>query len=128
ETFEERLKWTESICGTGRPHSVGHTPFWRFLNRLTMGLFGGQYFETADRWGWSNLLKIAWSRGRPKEWPVPLANLQRNAARTALREELAWIRECLVFIGSGETYGIVREVIGVEERWNRELGNRAKIW
>ena len=71
QTFQGELTSTEDFCGHGR-HGRDHTPFWRFLDRLTRLLLGGAYHETSDRWGWSNLLKIAGSEGPPSAWPAML--------------------------------------------------------
>jgi hypothetical protein len=127
QTFQGRLTSTEDFCGHGR-HGREHAPFWRFLDRLTRPLLGGAYHETLDRWGWSNLLKIAGSAGSPSHWPAMLAEYQLEACVSSLREEFAHIQQSLVFIASCEEYGILRRILPSEEHWNKEFEATSGLW
>jgi hypothetical protein len=128
QTFEACLNFSNGICSGHRPHDRSHTPFWRFLDHLTRNILKGPYYETADRWGWSNLLKIGWSNGSPKKWPQALVDRQREVAVVSLREEFSQLRDSLVFIASAEEYGIVRQLVGPEEEWNKDHATKAGIW
>jgi hypothetical protein len=124
QTFQGGLMSTEGFSGYGRENA----PFWRFLDRLTRPLLGGAYHETLDRWGWSNLLKIAGNKGSPSRWPAMLSEYQREACVSSLREEFAHIHQSLVFIASLEEYGILRRILPSEEHWNKEFEATSRLW
>jgi hypothetical protein len=105
-SFSSSLRATEEFIGEGR-HGRSHTPFWQFLDCLTIELLGGPFQETSDCWGWSNLLKIGWSNGTPASWPSKLKDIQRGACIEALQEELGSLRDSLVFVASQEQLGIL---------------------
>ena len=52
----------------------------------THEILSGPYHATTERWGWSNLLKISWSKGSPAQWPaelnctndIPVDNMPHN--------------------------------------------------
>src|SRR5262249_40905706 len=48
QTFLRRCNYSSTV-GNGRRHEHSHTPFWRFLDRLTTELLGGPYHLTCDR-------------------------------------------------------------------------------
>src|SRR5450759_3884612 len=76
QSLEACLRSTEDFC---RHPTRGHAPFWRFLDRLTRELLGGPYDQTQERWGRSNLLKVAGTAGEPGGWPPALIEGQRAA-------------------------------------------------
>ena len=127
QTFQGELTSTEDFCGHGR-HKRDHTPFWRFLDRLTRPLLGGAYNETLDRWGWSNLLKIAGNERSPNLWPAMLAKYQLEGCISSLREEFAHLKQSLVFVASSEEYGILRHILPGEEHWNKEFEATSGLW
>ncbi|WP_270935458.1 hypothetical protein [Falsiroseomonas oryzae] len=115
--FEACHERAAHLCDRGQ-HGSAHTPTWMFLDGLTRGLLGGAYDTTAARWGWSNLLKIGWSAGRPEEWPSALVERQQQACALALREELACLRDTLVFVASLDDFGILGEALGGVPAWH----------
>lgn len=126
QTFAGRLEWTEEMCD--RRHDKGGTPFWAFLDSLTRQLLGGPYYATADRWGWSNLLKICWSEGRPDQWPRNFKNLQRQVSALAVQEELANLSRSLIFVASNNDFGIL-DSLGMDRgSWNKEDPDKSGIW
>jgi hypothetical protein len=127
QSFRARSMATENFCGHGR-HGRDHSPFWKFFDALTRALLGGAYHETLDRWGWSNLLKIAASEGSPGNWPTDLVEYQREACITALREEFAQLRQSLIFIASYHEYGILRRILPDEEHWGKEFEASGGFW
>ena len=116
QSFKARLRSTEDFCGE---LSLGHAPFWAFLNQLTLKIFGRAYDETQDLWGWSNLLKIAGVRESPEKWPSSLIDRQRAACIAALKEEIVRLRDSLIVVASTYHYGILYEVFGEERLWNK---------
>ena len=115
------------LCDRG-PHARAHTPLWLFLDGLTRALLGGSYDTTAERWGWSNLLKIGWSEGAPEAWPPELVERQQAACAAALREELAGLRRSLVFPGSLDDFGVLGEALGGTPDWHGERDEGTGIW
>lgn len=109
-------------------HEKVNTPFWRFFDRLTLQFLGQHFEAVSDRWGWSNLLKIQWSKGSPGTWPPELIELQRDICREALREEFAQLHESLVFIGSAKEFAILWSIVGEQHVWNKEHEEKAGIW
>jgi hypothetical protein len=99
-----------------------------FLDVLTRALLGGPYDATADRWGWSNLLKIGWSPGAPADWPSQLIERQQGACAAALREELGQLRNSLVFVGSLDDFGILGEAPGGVPAWHGDDDKATGIW
>lgn len=114
--FEDSLRGTEDYCR----HPPGHSSFWQFLNALTRELFGGPYNTTQARWGWSNLLKIAGTKGEPGTWPRNLIAGQLEACVAALREEIAKLRQSLIVVVSNDDYGILHHVVGPKELWDTQ--------
>jgi hypothetical protein len=127
QTFEARLRWTEDICANGR-HNRERSPFWRFLDGMTQELFHGRYYETADRWGWSNLLKICWSKGAPGTWPPEFISAQTDTCAVSLRQEFSKLQKSVIFIGSNTDFGILHSIFGERQLWNREYEKEAGIW
>lgn len=125
QTFEAQLRFAGEMCGQG-PNDRGYTPFWRFLDGLTRPLLGGAYHETSDRWGWSNLLKIAYNKGSPGNWPATLKEQQREACVTALTEEFAQLRQSLVFVASRDDYNILDQLLQSSD-WSNEFYERAEF-
>lgn len=115
QTFDARLAGTENFC---RTPDRGHSPYWRFMNRLTTELVGGPYDRTQDGWGWSNLLKIAGSTGSPSEWGRTLIDDQRDACIVALCEEFVRLRDSLVVVTSNDSHGILHKVLPEESQWD----------
>jgi hypothetical protein len=88
------------------------TPFWQFLNGLTMSMYGQRYFDCIERWGWSNLFKIAHNTIKtPSKWPDGFFKTQRDASAAALRDELDQLKNAVIFIGSNETREMVCPVL-----------------
>lgn len=127
QSFEACHERAARLCDRG-PHACAHTPLWLFLDGLTRELLGGSYDSTAERWGWSNLLKIGWSAGTPEGWPAELIERQQAACAAALREELAALRGSLVFVGSQDDFGILGEALGGMPDWHGEQDEAAGIW
>jgi hypothetical protein len=115
--FEACHERSARLCDRGA-HGSAHTPTWMFLDTLTRGLLGGPYDATAGRWGWSNLLKIGWSVGRPEDWPSELIERQQQACAAALREEFARLRDSLIFVASLDDFGILGEALGGLPVWH----------
>lgn len=111
QSFEAGLQSTEAFC---RELSLGHTPFWSFLNELTLKILGRSYNKSQDLWGWSNLLKIAGTAGSPRAWPLGLIERQLPACITALKEEIAQLRDSLIVVASSDDYGILPQVVAEE--------------
>jgi hypothetical protein len=126
QTFGLSLRATEDFVAEGR-HPRSHTPFWQFLDCLTLELLGGPFHETTDRWGWSNLLKIGWSNDTPANWPCKLKEIQQGACTEALREELGSLPESLVFVASQEEFRIFYPISGGEHTWHKDRED-AGIW
>ena len=116
-SFEAGLRFSEDCLQTPR---LRRTNFWQFINRLTGAILGGPYYETQDRWGWSNLLKIAGTKETPGNWPATLIEGQRSACIAALKEEIANLRHSLILITSRESYGIAHEAFGDKDRWENQ--------
>jgi hypothetical protein len=127
QSFNARLKSTEGVC-LHNPSNVRNSPFWCFFNGLTSRLLNGSYLDTSARWGWSNLLKLAWSEGEPKNWPSDIKKGQREVSIAALQEEFENLHQCLVFIGSGGDYDVLYPVVGDKELWNKEKQDETGLW
>jgi hypothetical protein len=125
--FDDAIKKTVEFCDNRR-HPRANTPFWRFLDKLTVNLLGGPFHETSDRWGWSNLLKISWSNGSPNSWPPKFVRSQRHACQAALREEFEKFRQSLIFIGSYSEFDILWPVMGDQNKWNKNEYKDEGIW
>jgi hypothetical protein len=126
QTFDLSLRDTEDFIDEGR-HGRSHTPFWQFLDCLSIELLGGPFHETTGLWGWTNLLKIGWSSGSPANWPRKLKAAQRAACTEALREELGSLCDSLVFVASKEELGILYPLVGGEHAWHKDRED-AGIW
>ena len=116
-SFEAGLRSTENFC---RHPTLGNTPFWRFLDRLSRAILNDTYSRTQQRWGWSNLLKVAGTFGPPDHWPVALIDRQRAACIVALQEEIARLRDSLIVITSRNEYGILYDTVAEEARWDKK--------
>jgi len=127
QTFEACHERAAMLCDRG-PHARAHTPLWLFLDGLTRELLGGPYDATADRWGWSNLLKIGWSTGDPEGWPSELVERQQAVCAVAMREEFARLRQSLVFIGSLDDFGILGEALDGTPAWHKDSDGATAIW
>ena len=127
QCFESCYEMAASLCDRGS-HTHGHTPVWLFLDGLTRALLGGSYDTTADRWGWSVLLKIGWSVGTPEHWPSELIERQQAVCATALREELGQLRQSLIFVGSLDDFGILGECLGHTPNWHQEHTGQTGLW
>lgn len=106
----------------GEKDTTGNSAFWRFLNELTTGLLGSPFKEATSRWGWSNLLKIGWSREAPASWPKPLISGQREVCRMAFAEETAALQNCLVFVASNEDFDCLVD-LKARGPWHEDLRN-----
>ena len=134
EDNEERpLTYDESYAETkafvyehGGRHSRSHTPFWRFLDRLSLDLLGAAFDKTIDDWGWSNLLKIHWSEGTPASWPSDFVTSQLSICSRALREEFDGLENSLVYVASHGDFGLLHEVYP-PDKWNKEY-EQLDIW
>ncbi|MCB4825460.1 hypothetical protein [Roseicella aerolata] len=127
QSFEACHERAAVLCDRG-PHAHAHTPLWLFLDGLTRELLGGSYDRTTDRWGWSALLKIGWSTGRPEDWPPELVERQQATCAAALREEIAHLRHSLVFVGSLDDFGILGEALGGVPNWHGEQDDATGLW
>jgi hypothetical protein len=118
QSFEGALKGTEEFC---RCPTVGYSPFWRFLDRLTRELLNGPYDQTQEWWGWSNLLKVAGSAGSPDTWPLSFREKQRPASLLALQEEIGRLRDSLIVVVSANEYGILDRTVGERDGWDTHV-------
>jgi hypothetical protein len=116
-SFDGNVRGTEKFC---RQPTRGYSPFWRFMDRLTRELLGGPYDRTQERWGWSNLMKVAGSKGAPGEWPAEFVDVQRKACIAALRQEITRLQESLIVVTSAHHYGILYEAIAQERLWDKQ--------
>jgi hypothetical protein len=119
ESYEESLRKIDQDCliiATDRRH----TPYWAFLGELTSRLWGTTPTKAADRWGWSNLIKIGWSTGAPAKWPEDVIAKQAEACGDALKEELTKVRNSLVLITSNKPYGVIERAFGDQSDWNKD--------
>jgi len=116
QRFEDCYQRTADICN-GKRHNRSGTPFWRFLDRLSIALFNAPYERTTAYWGWSNLLKIGFTDGTPASWHKEVADRQRAACIESLRQELAHLKDTTVFVASNATFGILDEAIGDTVPW-----------
>jgi hypothetical protein len=125
QTLETYVRATEDFC---QHPTRGHSPFWRFLDRLTRELLGGPYDQTQEQWGWSNLLKVAGTTGEPAVWPAALIEGQRAACITAFQEEIARLRDSLIVVASGNEYGILYKTVVEESRWDKHPRESRTYW
>lgn len=119
-SFEAGLQGTEKTCQQPALGSLGRTPFWHFLNCLSRPILNDTHIQTRQRWGWSNLLKVAGTIGPPGEWPAALIDGQRAACRVAFREEIARLRDSLIVVVSGNEYGILYDSVAEEAKWDKQ--------
>jgi hypothetical protein len=127
QTFEQRYGATESVCN-GERHERSNSPFWRFLDGLSSGLLGAPFHKTADRWGWSDLLKIGCCSGSPKNWPKLVKTAQAPACIESLRHEFSRLQQTLVFIASAEKLGILDESLPKEPQWDKSDKDAGIYW
>jgi hypothetical protein len=128
QTFDALYSETENFCGHGK-HGSENSPYWRYLDALTRPLLGGAYHETVDRWGWSNLLKIAGNKGDPGEWPTVMKEQQRGACSIALKEEVDHLKDSLILITSDDEFGILHSFLPAQNYWCKEFNNDARfLW
>lgn len=100
--------------------TMGSSPFWRFLDELTVPLLGGPHFDTRKRWGWSNLLKIGGSqKNLISKRDAEFIKIQREACKQTLQEEFAQLSRSLIFIGSNDEFGILRPILNEEASWDK---------
>ena len=125
QSVQACIRATEEFC---RHPTRGHSPFWRFLDRLTREILGGPYDQTQARWGWSNLLKVAGTAGEPGDWPAALIEGQRTACITALQEEIARLRDSLIVVASGNEFGILYQTVAEESRWDKQARESNIYW
>jgi hypothetical protein len=123
QDIESRWAYTEDMCG-GERHKSAHTPFWQFLDRLTLALLGEGFTRTRQRWGWSNLMKIGWSVEPLPRW---LAGRQADLCAAALREETAGLRNTLIFIATSEDHGVLERCLGAVA-WNKDHAADGVWW
>lgn len=124
--FQECLQGTENFCRRDLTSRRG-TPFWRFVDRLSLEILGETYSLTQEKWGWSNLLKVAGSAGSPARWPDALIDGQRTACIAALREEIARLRDSLIVVTSANEYGILFKAVAEENLWDKQP-RQSNIW
>jgi hypothetical protein len=126
QSFEGALTDTEEFC---RCPTVGYSPFWRFLDRLTRELLNGPYDQTQEWWGWSNLLKVAGSAGSPDTWPLSFSEKQRPASLSAFQEEIGRLRDSLIVVVSAKDYGILDGSVGERDGWDTHVieSTRGKV-
>lgn len=118
QTFERCYSWAATV-GNGERHERSHTPFWRFLDELSLQLLRAPAHESADRWGWSNLLKIGCCNGSPSEWPQLVVTAQTPACIECLQQEFSRLKQTLIFIGSNDDYGIITESLPTKPQWDK---------
>lgn len=126
-TFSACYEETAKLCN-GRPHDRSNTPFWRYLNELSINYLGEPYHRTAALWGWSNLLKIGYSRGSPKNWPREIQDRQRVACIASLRAELGGLRRTLVHVVSNNEFGVFQDALRPGVVWEKEYENDGIYW
>jgi hypothetical protein len=93
------------------PEFRKHTPFWRFLSGLTKHFFGKSHYDCFERWGWSNLFKIAYNEGCESKWPDLLFQMQKAACARALATEFKKLQGALIFVGSNSDHGLLQETL-----------------
>lgn len=123
QEFDTQWAETESLCH-GESHQRSGTPFWRFLNGLSLALLGGRFESTRQRWAWSNLLKIGWSVEPLPKW---LPKVQSDICSEALREETSGLRNTLIFIATAEDHNLLARWIGDVE-WSKERSSEGIYW
>ena len=127
QTLERCYSWAATV-GNGERHELSHTPFWRFLDDLSSRLLGAPSHETADRWGWSNLLKIGCCTGSPSEWPELVITAQRPACIECLKHEFSLLEQTLIFIGSNDDHGILSESLAKKPEWDKSEEDAGIYW
>jgi hypothetical protein len=114
QSFEQNLRDTETFV---QHPTLGRTPFWRLVDRVSRELLGETYSQTQRLWGWSNLLKIAGTSGPPGAWPQKLIEGQRPACVSAFREEIRRLNNSLILVTSANEYGILHDSVAAGGRW-----------
>jgi hypothetical protein len=127
QTFEQCYEETASV-GNGERHERSNSPFWRFLDELSSRLLAGPSHKTADRWGWSNLLKIGCRSGSPSEWPELVKTAQTPASIESLRREFSRLQQTAIFIASNEKLGILDESLPREPQWDKSDESAGIYW
>jgi hypothetical protein len=117
-----------SLC-TGRPHERDHSPFWRYLDGLTTALMGAHYYDCPDRWGWSNLLKIASNEHHePSKWHPDVIGEQRAACGQALAEEFQALANSVVIVVSANDFDVLPTAISGHANWDKTYEDEGIWW
>lgn len=118
ESFADALRTTESLVSE---LTSKNTPFWHFVNQICHGVLGSSARECLDRFGWSNLFKIADARkANPKDWRPSTRLHQLQACRAALKEELGNLSGSLVIIMSANEYEFLYKDVADKNQWDTE--------
>jgi hypothetical protein len=129
QTLDSCLELARALC-----HENIQSDFWQFLDGLSWTLFNASFDETIDQWGWSNLLKVGWSKGNPTNWPRALMMRQTEACIAALYEELMALRNSLVIVATYNTFAILDAVLPKvipswdTSSWQRDHEEAAGLW
>jgi len=107
------------------PKERAGSPFWQFVSGLTTFMYDKRHYECADRWGWSNIFKIAYNDdvGGPSKWPNPFFDGQREACVVALKHEFNQLSKAAIFIASSDDREMLRLVLPTakwDEKYNED--------
>jgi len=127
QTFEQCYEATVWVRN-GERHEHSHSPFWRFLDELSSRLLEGPSHKTANRWGWSNLLKIGCRADSPGDWPELVKTAQTPACIESLRREFSRLHRTVIFIASNEKLGILDESLPKEPQWDKSDEDTGIHW
>jgi hypothetical protein len=107
------------------PKGRSGSPWWRFVNGLTLDMYGKRHYDCTDCWGWSNLVKIAFNKGSPNDWPGDFIGIQKGLCVETLRYEFDQLTNATIFIGIGsdDKRWKMLPLILPEARWNPEHDN-----
>jgi hypothetical protein len=117
QSYEARLEVTRRFCQRDNIREHLGSPFWRFLNELTLRIFHRRCDESQELWGWSNLLKIA--PEKHDQWPRPFVEFQHGSNVVALQEEIAPLRQSLIVIASEKDFGLLDELVPKGIEWDK---------
>lgn len=100
KSFDTALSWLEEDWRRS-PRNRSGAPWWRFVGGLTEFMYKKPHHECTERWGGSNIFKIACNdnAGEPNKWPPGFVDAQRDACILALRHEFSKLKGTIIFIG-----------------------------
>lgn len=123
QIYDERLLATEHFID----HDLSnyeHRPFWRYVGSITQNLLGGRPFQTSNKWGWSNILKIGRSDSLLHQ---KLIQTEREACVKTLKQGFNYLRNSLILIMSADGFGILSTALE-SVTWNTEREDETGTW